>query len=103
MRSTLALIALLLIALAGAANAQPSTGFEFKNPVRPMDSLDKTIPNQDSARIFDSIFAVRRAEAKARLEQQKYIKHEDFLSIKVGSTAFSRIRAGKLQRYFAER
>jgi hypothetical protein len=104
MRTIIAL-ALVLLALTSASQAQPATGggFEIKNPVRPIDSLDKTIPNRDSARIFDSIFAVRRAEAKARLEQQKYVKHEDFLSVKIGSTAFSRIRAGKLQRYFAER
>jgi hypothetical protein len=93
------------MALNGASHAQPTTGggFEIKNPVRPIDSLDKTIPNRDSARIFDSIFAVRRAESKARLENQKYARHQDFFSVKFGSTAFSRIRAGKLQRYFAER
>jgi hypothetical protein len=103
MRNTLALLAFILIALSGASYAQPSTGFEIKNPVHPIDSLDKTIPNRDSARMFDSIFAVRRAEAKARLESQRYVKHQDFLSIKLGSTAFSRFKAGKLQRYFAER
>jgi hypothetical protein len=105
MRTTLALVALLLMALNGASHAQPAPGneFEIRNPVRPLDSLDKTIPNRDSARIFDSIFAVRRAESKARLENQKFVRHQDFLSVKFGSTAFSRIRAGKLQRYFAER
>jgi hypothetical protein len=103
MRRTLAVIVFLLTAFSGASFAQPSTGFEIRNPVRPIDSLDKTIPNRDSARIFDSIFAVRRAEAKARLEQNRYVKHQDFLSLKLGSTAFSRVKAGKLQRYFAER
>lgn len=105
MRSTLALVVCLLFAASGASYAQPKPGgdFEIRIPVRPVDSLDKTIPNPDSARIFDSIFAVRRAEAKARLESQKYVKHQDFLSLNFGSTAFSRIRAGKLQRYFAER
>jgi hypothetical protein len=103
MRRSLAVIILLLTALSGAGFAQPSTGFEIRNPVRPIDSLDKTIPNRDSARIFDSIFAVRRAEANARLNQNRYVKHQDLLSLKIGSTAFSRMRAGKLQRYFAER
>lgn len=105
MRTTLALLAFVLLALSGASYAQPTSGggFEIRNPVRPIDSLDKTIPNRDSARIFDSIFAVRRAEAKARLEQQRYVKHADFFSLKLGSTAFTRMKAGKLQRYFAER
>jgi hypothetical protein len=103
MRRSLAVIILLLTALSGVGLAQPSTGFEIRNPVRPIDSLDKTIPNRDSARIFDSIFAVRRAEANARLSQNRYVKHQDFLSLKLGSSAFSRVRAGKLQRYFAER
>ena len=105
MRNTLALIAGIIIVLSEAAYAQPRPNdpFEIRNPVRPFDSLQSTIPNPDSARIIDSIYAVRRAEANARLAKQRYVKHEDFLSIKLGSTAFSRMRAGDLQRYFAER
>lgn len=103
MRTSLALILFVVVAASAQSFAQPGTEFEIKHPVRPLDSVDRTLPNRDSARIFDSIFAVRRAEANARMAKQRYVKHEDFFSIKFGSTAFSRIRAGELQRYFAER
>jgi hypothetical protein len=103
MRKCIALVTFVLLALCSASYAQPGNDFEIRVPPRPLDSVDKTLPHQDSARIFDSIFAVRRAEANARMSQQRYVKHEDFLSLKIGSTAFSRIRAGELQRYFAER
>jgi hypothetical protein len=103
MRKCLALIAFVLLAPSGSSYAQPGTEFEIRIPPRPLDSVDRTLPSLDSARIFDSIFAVRRAEANARMSQQRYVKHQDFFSLKVGSTAFSRIRAGELQRYFGER
>lgn len=65
------------------------------------DSTKYIVPNADSARVFDSLYTVRRKEILERMGKNSFIAREDFLSIMVGGSAFGRMRAKDLQRYFA--
>jgi hypothetical protein len=109
MRSALVFVALLFVT--STLQAQPGRQvppIEVKPAVPPIvDSVRHedyyTQPNPDSARRFDSLYAIRKAEILERMSKQPYTPHEDFISVKIGASAFGRIRAGELQRYFAER
>lgn len=110
MRLAVALIACILLDWQQPTYAQPREvpPIEIKPSVPPIvDSVHEedyyVRANSDSARIFDSIYAVRRAEIMARMKNNPYTPQETFLSARLMSTAFGRYRAKELQRYFAER
>lgn len=100
---------LLIVVAAINANAQP---VYVPPPLKPppkalIDSLPDSNfhvrAHPDSARMLDSIYAVRRREIEARLARTGYVPQQDFMSVRIGAAAFGRIKAPDLQEYFAER